>query len=78
MESIREAKAKQGQEESAKKKRRGGNESVQFLRKATRDDVIHADSAIDHDASSLQIGTQVTLTIIIFFFAALLSILPVK
>ena len=40
--------------------------------------MIHAYSALDHDASSLQIGTQVTLTIIIIFFAALLSILPVK
>ena len=32
MESFRQTKAREGQEEPAKKKRRGGNDSIQFLR----------------------------------------------
>lgn len=32
MESFRQTKQREGQEEPAKKKRRGGNDSIQFLR----------------------------------------------
>ena len=36
MESFGQTKAREGQEEPAKKKRRGGNDSIQFLRESSK------------------------------------------